>query len=107
MGDGPAPHPQPACRETTWTVVGRSRDLPAHDIGRHGRQPIEPAFGRAEVDRYVLAFDVAGFGQAGAYRSGAALLRNPTTSSGACCVRAASGDAAAPPSVAKNCRRRM
>jgi hypothetical protein len=34
-------------------------------------------------------------------------MRNPTTGIAGCCARAASGHAAAPPSVAKNFRRSM
>jgi hypothetical protein len=35
------------------------------------------------------------------------VLRNPITGIAGCCARAASGHAAAPPSVAKNFRRSM
>jgi hypothetical protein len=38
---------------------------------------------------------------------GDALLRNPITGMPRCCARAASGHAAAPPSVVKNFRRPM
>ena len=38
-------------------------DLAAHQLGRHRRQPIVLAFGEAIFDRYVVALDVAGFGQ--------------------------------------------
>ena len=44
----------------------RRRDhahLPTDQIGRHFRKPIDPAFGKMILDRHVLAFDVAGFGQ--------------------------------------------
>jgi hypothetical protein len=54
------------------------------------------------LHRYVLALEVAGFVEALAERGA---LANPTTGIAACCARAASGHAAAPPSSVMKSRR--
>jgi hypothetical protein len=68
-------------------------------------------FRRAVFDHDVLALDEACFLQALAERghqvSGIVSRRKLITGIAGCCARAASGHAAAPPSVAKNFRRPM
>jgi hypothetical protein len=67
----------------------------------------------AMLNRYILSFDESRLDQALAERSdkvrGAGsrrvLLRKPITGIPACCARATSGHAAAPPSSVMNCRR--
>jgi len=68
----------------------------------------------AIFDRDVLALDIAGrlealakYAQTIAEISGDAEWRTPITGIADCCARAASGHAAAPPTVAKNFRRAM
>ena len=94
---------------------GDHGDLPANQIGRQCRQPIELIFRPAVFDRDVLALDIAGLFEALAESrdSGSRdcaqaiwLLRNPITGIAGCCARAASGHAAAaPPSSVMNSRR--
>ena len=89
-------------------------DLPANQIGRQRRQPVDLILGPAVFDRDVLAFDIAGVLQALA-KSRADDPRNlqairaprkPITGIAGCCARAASGHAAAaPPSSVMNSRR--
>ena len=86
--------------------------LTANQIGRQCRQSVVLILRPAIFDRYVLAFDIAGFSQALAERGqdvadcpGALVLRKPITGIAGCCARAASGHAAAPPRSVMNSRR--
>ena len=91
-----------------------TRDLPANQVGRQLRQPIESALRPAVDDRNVLALDVAGFLQALAERVQTASDRvraigcrgTRSPASPAAARRAAKRPAAAaPPSSVMNSRR--
>src|SRR5262249_35040335 len=89
------------------------RHLTANGISRQRGQTIELTFRKTVFDRHVLALDISGCVQSTTEcvdRSGPGdpVTRNPPPGIAGCCARAASGHAtAAPPSRAKNFRRRM
>src|SRR5262249_5899850 len=96
-------------RECRRGVADDQSYLPAKKVRHQKRQPVSLI--RAVLDRDVLALDEASFRP---WRNAATLTdvsgppeRNPTTDIAGCCARAASGHAAAPPSVAKKFRRPM
>ena len=86
--------------------------LTLDQISRQSCQPVVLTFRKAIFDRYVLAFDIAGFFRPlrNATTKCAAvpdveLWRYPMTGLVGCCARAASGHAAAPPKSMMNSRR--
>jgi hypothetical protein len=83
------------------------------EISHDRRQAVELALQPLVLDHHVLAFDVAGFVEALTecsvqVRGGLArpaIETKPTTGNTACCARAASGHAAAPPKSVMKSRR--
>ena len=93
----------------------RNYNLASNQIGGQCWQSFVLATGEAILDRYVLTLNVSRLPLApvGTGRRGnssaphVSLLSHPITGIAACCARAATGHAAAPPTSATNSRRPM
>ena len=100
------------CKCRRSSTCHNHRHLASNQIGGRGRQPIVLIVSPAIFDRHVATLDISELFQAElecgnqiAPHLGEPLCRNPITGIVACCPRAASGHAAAPPSSVMNCRR--
>ena len=94
--------------------AGRNQDghPPAHEFGRKLRKSIIATFCSAKFDRHVLPFDESNLDETlaqrrheGCHRTEGREAKDPTVGIVGCCARAASGNAAAPPSNVRKFRR--
>jgi hypothetical protein len=103
-----APRKRPGGVAST-SVAYNHGNLSANQISGHCRQSIVLTVSPTIFDRHIAAVVIAGFAQALAERTSRAEtlvpLTNPITGMTGCCARAASGQAAAPPSSVINSRR--